>query len=79
MNLVRGLLYAFPFLVLAACGPLEDADEPEEPDEALPSVLPDVAEPSPPGADDEEAPTGHALQRAPRPDLPEPSSPWSQP
>lgn len=49
MTAPRTWLLALPLLLLAACGPLEEDSEWAAEQQALAQVLPDVAEPSPPG------------------------------
>lgn len=81
MRASRLTIAACALALLAACGPLEGEEEWAEPGEELPSVLPDVAEPTPPGSDDAE------VQRLPQQwiadvresEIPPPDDQWQQP
>lgn len=75
-------LLALPLLLLAACGPLEeDAYTPAEAEE-LPRVLSGVAEPTPPGAEEEQERAlaeQPGVERAREPKLPSPNEEWLLP
>lgn len=83
MSAPRIPLLALPLLLLAACGPLEeDAYEAAAGAEDLPRVLSGVAEPTPPGAeDDQERALAEqpGVERAREPKLPSPNEEWLLP